>query len=253
MLVTKRIIIAGDSWAAGEWNTDATVAHRGLQKFLTDDGHNVVNISYPGGSNLQAVERLNNYIQLNDSLLETIVFFFITEFFREIFYYPEKTSNVCNRVTVLEEIKKGYTKLRDQWVIRPYYRLQKLAQEANIQVYILGGCSDTVRYEDFTEDFPNLTIACQSVTNLIVNDDPMIHTPVFCEYINGHIDPFLKLIIPDEQLLQDMDLGHQRLNVFKNNKKWFWPDGIHPNRLGCIKLYDFLKDTMKGRQNNEII
>ena len=114
MLVTKRIIIAGDSWAAGEWNTDATVAHRGLQKFLTDDGHNVVNISYPGGSNLQAVERLNNYIQLNDSLLETIVFFFITEFFREIFYYPEKTSNVCNRVTVLEERKKGEKKGRER-------------------------------------------------------------------------------------------------------------------------------------------
>jgi hypothetical protein len=44
-----------------------------------------------------------------------------------------------------------------------------------------------------------------------------------------------------ELLLTDMDKGKQRLLTWQKEKRFFWPDGGHPNRFGHKILFDFLK------------
>ena len=119
---------------------------------------------------------------------------------------------------------------------------QELAEKYNTKLYLVGGASDTIfEYDDFSIDFPNLKIACQSITNLLVNDNPNVDEPVMCEFLNDWTNPFLKSIKPDEALLTDMDLGKARTKTMSQNPQWFWPDGIHPNRQGHLKLYQYLK------------
>jgi len=52
-----KIIIAGDSWGIGEW-TDGQRTHRGLEQYLLDDGHSVINLSRGGMSNMSIIDAL---------------------------------------------------------------------------------------------------------------------------------------------------------------------------------------------------
>lgn len=247
----KRILMFGDSWPAGEYKkTDKHddpdfITHRGIQEyFISNNNVSVLNLCMPGGSNLQSTKRVSDFLltnQLNDN---DIIFFWMTEFFREIWYYSNFENN---QITLASQLKKSYTELRDQWVYRPYYNLQTLASRHNTTIYILGGCSDTIDYDSFNEDFPNLQILCQSLTNLIITDNPKIADPVFCQFMNGWVDPFLHLakekISNNDQLhelIVDMEKGHQRLDLFKQHKEWFYPDGIHPNRHAHKKIYKYI-------------
>ena len=53
-----KIIIAGDSWGVGEW-TDGQRTHRGLEQYLSDAGHIVINLSRGGMSNMSIIDALD--------------------------------------------------------------------------------------------------------------------------------------------------------------------------------------------------
>ena len=246
-----RILMVGDSWPAGEFKinpdqTHSTMTHRGVQEYFLEDNISVINICNPGGSNLQSVKRLSDFLLTNNLDNDTVVLFWITEFFREIWVY----NNAIPDLNLDNELKKNYVVLRDHWIYRPYYMLQEIAKNYNLKFYILGGCSDTIGYNDFELDFPNLQILCQSITNLIINNDPFIKNPVFCQFMNGWIDPFLTLVKQDisnvglAALLEDIEKGQQRLDLYKTHKQWFYPDGIHPNRVAHKKIYEYICNTI---------
>ena len=244
-----QVIICGDSWTAGEWNECGDrILHGGISQYFKEDNFDVVNIGYPGGTNLTSVIRLDNWLNLNTHNNDTIILFFLTEFFREIWHYTN-LNNSSQPVNLDNELNRSYTEIKDSWVYRPYYRLQELAEKYNTKLYLVGGASDTIfEYDDFSIDFPNLKIACQSTTNLLVNDNPNVEEPVMCEFLNDWTSPFLKSIKPDDALLTDMDLGKARIKTMKQNPQWFWPDGIHPNRQGHLKLYKYLKNFIMKEQ-----
>ena len=73
-----RIIIAGDSWGAGEWTDTGFVVHRGLEEYARQDGNLVWNISKARESVNQLMPKLQG-AQLDNDLLVI----FLTEFFRD--------------------------------------------------------------------------------------------------------------------------------------------------------------------------
>lgn len=235
------IIVSGDSWGAGEMNKDQSIGHGGLNQYLTEHGYDVRNLSYPGGSNLEACKRLEHYLHLNKHIHNEIKFiiFWYTEFFREIWHYQRKNE-------LQEELSFGYAQLRDRWVCRPCYVLTEIMQRWNIPIYIIGGASDAYLYEKFEEDFTGLKVVCQSTVNLLLNNNSNIDNPVYNTYMPGWVDEFLNLIKPGiatkdlEELTQDIDLGIQRLKALHSNPQYFYPDGIHPNRHAQKILFEFL-------------
>lgn len=242
----KHIIVqAGDSWAAGAW-----VKHDGIsqlnegvvQKFY-HMGYDVRNLAKPGGSNLESVDRLRDYLRSNQHEIDSVklILFWKTEFFREIWYcYSNDT------MQLKKELTHGYQKLRDYWIYRPYHRLAEIYQQWSIPIYMVGGCSDCVWYDEFEKDFPGIKIACQSVTNLLVKGEHRVRAPVFCEFLPGWIDKcnFLDKVKQNisfhdlEALLHDMNLGSERLNVFKENPQYF--SEIHPNDLAQTIIFEYL-------------
>tara|TARA_R100001163_G_C5066992_1_gene205762 strand:+ start:2438 stop:3163 length:726 start_codon:yes stop_codon:yes gene_type:complete len=237
-----KIIICGDSWSGGEWSPDGTdILHGGVAEYFRIDGHDVTNLGQKGGTNLSSVTRLSNWLSLNPYDQEVFVLFFLTEFFREIWYYTN-FNNQTHETSLREELARPYSVIKESWVHRPYYRLQELATKHNIKIHLIGGCSDAiVEYNDFQNDFPRLIIACQSFTNLLINNTSTIDQPVMCEFLNDWTDPFLQAVKPDEVMLKDMDLAQIRRNQFEEYPNWFYPDGIHPNRQAHHILYEHVK------------
>jgi hypothetical protein len=248
----KNIIVqVGDSWAAGTWdqNSDIPRANEGIGQNFIDTGYSIRNLAKPGGSNLESIDRLKDYLRSNQHEINDIKFilFWKTEFFREIWYYhPDDTVNAVAR----EELGHNYSALKDQWVYRPYYRLAEIALQWNVPIYVIGGCSDCIWYDEFEKDFPGIKIICQSATNLLLTGDHRIQEPVFCEFLSGWIDrcQFLEKIKQNitaqdlEVLLHDIDLGTQRLKSFRENPQFFGPDGIHPNALAQKLIFEYLID-----------
>ena len=248
ILGKKNIIVqAGDSWAAGTWGKDSDTprANEGICQNFIDIGYSIRNLAKPGGSNLESIDRLKDYLRSNQHEINDIKFilFWKTEFFREIWYYHPDDTNVP-----IEELSYRYGSLKDRWIYRPYHRLLEIRTQWNIPIYILGGCSDCVWYDEFEKDFPGVKIICQSVTNLLLNGDHRIQEPVFCEFLSGWIDrcKFLEKIKQDttkqdlELLLHDMNLGTKRLKSFQENPQFFGSDGIHPNTLAQKLIFEYL-------------
>lgn len=262
MNLDKKVIVqSGDSWAAGTWDKDSDYPrpNEGIAKLFADIGYEVRNLAKPGGSNLESVARLSDFLACNASEVKDIKFilFWQTEFFREMWYYQYYD----NIYTPLEkELEHGYAKLKEHWVYRPYYRLSEISQKWNVPIYVIGGCSDTVWYDDFNKDFPGVTIICQSVTNLLVTGNHRIDNPVFCQFVNGWIDrcDFLETIKDNassfdlETLLDDMELGQHRLQTFSKHPNWFGDDCLHPNQSAHLEVFKFLVSYIPELGNKKV-
>ena len=250
--LSKNIILtSGDSWAAGEWlhrdhpdSDDPT--YGGVYKNFVEYGYQVINLSKPGGSNLESVDRVKDYLRCNRHLTADIKFilFWQSEWFREIWYYRQNSLSLAN---LDQELKHGYAIVKDHWIYRPYYILSELSQQWQIPIYVIGGASDTIWYDDFEKDFPGVKITCQSATNLIFSNDHRIDEPVFCQFIPGWIDEggFLDKIKKNissedlEILISDISLGEKRMDQFCSAPHLF-PDNLHPSGVAQNIIFDFL-------------
>ena len=71
------IIVAGDSWACGEYSSTGELTHGGLRQYLDEDGHQTLCFGYPGVGSLTAYDFLFNFIRhnLDKMTFEKILFF----------------------------------------------------------------------------------------------------------------------------------------------------------------------------------
>jgi lysophospholipase L1-like esterase len=239
----ETILIAGDSWACGEWEkasmtythgglTNSLLIHGGLTDYLIDQGHRVINLGYPGGSNHDSTNRLSNFLIQNKKIIIKNIIVFQTEWLRS------------NSVPL--DIKEGYFKLQNTLISRFYCELSELSTKFNIPIYIIGGTSDTVWIDQFEKEYPGVKVVCQSFSNLLLTNNHKISNPVYSlmtadqskqiEYFKNNSNQ------ADLQLmLDDMDRGQVRFILWKNHKEFFWPDGTHPNRYAHKILFEFLK------------
>lgn len=234
------ILMAGDSWGCGELSVEnrEMPRHPGLVEYFHQDGVDVINICQLGGSNHESVESIKFFSRFNPYLSKkiTAVLVWQTEWVRD--------SKAYNQEQLHQELERGYRALKSRWISRFYYRLAEVSQEFRVPIYVIGGCSDVDWFPDFETEYPGVKLACQSVTNLLLNRDHWIDDPVFWELLlNREFAVQLKQFNKDLDLLEltdDMEKGLARLKTLEKNPDFFWPDGYHPNRKSLRVLYDFL-------------
>lgn len=256
------ILIAGDSWAAGEWTSNLTslvsqlrwdklITHEGLCKFLKDDGHQVLNLAQPGFGNLGNFKSVLNYLMCNPEQQVEKIFIFQTDWCRDVYhhstlgvetrsighwlYQPTVDLSACNQALYY----------RDAVLSTFYQQLSNLGQTFNIDIFIIGGLSDVIAYDRFSLEYPRVTCVCRSAVSLAVHDDADVEplTTGFLTPQFGMLADFIKRQLNPEQidiLIDQISLGAQRQMLFKNRLDLF-PDGWHGGRLLHQKVYKLLK------------
>lgn len=245
--MNKTILIAGGSWGAGEWGavpgaTEPSAAggiqHPGIAQYLLGAGYQIINLSQPGGANKQTADRVASFLNCNRHLDIECIIVVQTEWVRDIF--------VENLKIIAEDATHGYHDLKNRIISRFYNYLSQASVQYNVPIYLVGGCSDTIWLDQFSKEYPGLQIVCQSLTNLLVNGTHRNPDPVHCifskrdeeelKYIKKHLKT-----ADLELLLDDIDKGSKRVDLWANNKGYFYPDGFHANRQGHQVLFEFLK------------
>jgi len=238
-------LIVGDSWGCGEWDKDCNFnPHRGLEQFLLDDGHSVVNLSSQGISNHDIYQRAYQYFQRHQPHDIDTILVFQTEYNRDYKHSLgwEETLGAQDWNSVVQPEDMAM-----RWISRFYQNLSQLSQSTGCAVKIIGGHSDTLWFDNIEEHYPGCKIICQSMTNLILTGQQCIDQPVLSFYerktedLVRKIKDTLNSTDKVERLLTLIDQGYQREMLLRQNPQYFYPDGIHPNRQGIRILYDFLK------------
>jgi hypothetical protein len=244
------IIVAGDSWACGEWAKDGNNTHRGLRHYLEDDGYQTLCFGYPGMGSLSAYDFLSNFIRYNNDRIKIDkLIFFQSDWIRDIRSYRWLNDDHLNI------FQKGYIFTRDWYLSSLYYRLSDLYKEFEIPSIVIGGQGDTIWIDQFETEHPGVKIGCQSFTNLIINDDSHVENPVHTVFKYGGTsslfltqDQFNSLIgkiksysnsSDLEELVNDLEYAEIRNKIFKK----IYPDCMHPDRNHHKKLYNYLQDS----------
>jgi hypothetical protein len=222
-----RFLVAGDSWGVGEWANPHQVLHGGLAQYFKDAGHDVTNVSHGGISNLDIVNRIEIFFDRHPGLTVDRVFVFQTEYHRDYkHWYTHNTTDWDN--------------IESCWIERFYHKLSELAVRHNFQTYLIGGCSDTIWFDDMSTDYPNCHVACQSLVNLICNQDHRINNPVHSWYAKSALEFVKELQQRGIDRIAAMELGFQREAQVREHPEFFYPDGVHPNQRGHLVLYNYL-------------
>ena len=204
-----RILITGDSWSQGEWdglNVDYRVTHRGIEQYLVDDGHDVVNVGQGGYNNLQALDSIKGH-----------------EFDHLIFFFTDPL-----RQATFEDFSTTSPKLIAQQ--HTDYVVNEL--EKYPQVTLIGGAcrvtADTIKY------------VIPSMSEVIVPGF------TDTEYMTSHEweDHWKRITNPSQQFKQEIvDIADQagpKYKLWEKRKDYFWPDGYHANRKGIRIVYDHM-------------
>lgn len=238
------ILIAGDSWGGGEWDTinkKYKPYHGGLSQYINESGKKVINLSWGGSSNLFNTEILSNWFLNNKHIPIDKILIFQTDYSRE--YINPTFNDDFNKI-------KKYDSLSTISIERYYNELKKIQDETNVKIFVIGGLCDTFE-ENLSKEKYGINIACQSMINLIVKNKPSVEYPLFSIYHDREHLKILdkiksKLNIEElEKLIFILDKSKDRyFKLFKDNHIYFYPDGDHANRIAHKKLYDFL--VIKG-------
>jgi hypothetical protein len=218
-----KFCIAGDSWGCGEWGADGhgqyTILHTGLEFFLKQQQHQVRNVSMGSASNNFAIGQLTHVLQ-HDNFDH--IFWFQTDPLRDITNLLHEENITFDRL--LEENR--------QQMDRVYRALNKL----EVKIHCIGGCSKLD--QELMAQYPNLIAYIPSVTEWLEPDyvHPAIWTSWWEKLIvrQLHIDSLDQLVKCKK--MQDQLTGY---------KKYFQPDGRHPNRLGHQMLFDKISKDFK--------
>ena len=246
------IIVAGDSWACGEFD-NLEIPHRGITEYLINDGFDVCNAGLPGGSLFQTIAYLKLALEIlkqtNQLTEKSFVLMFQTEWHRDFKRQIDQSvamfhdTSQPSLLTPSAPITQNFV---DRILSRYYIKFSELAQDFSVPIYLIGGVSDTIWIDRFSTEYPGLTILCQSMTEFLVNDSTRTMNPVFqVRFPENLLRICKKISEPNIEFLFDiLDQGIQRHTVWQANPGYFWPDGMHANRKGHLKLYQLIRDQL---------
>jgi len=271
-----KILITGDSWAAGDWNlTNGTVSHfvfsPVLDHLLEEAGHTVIHFPHPGQSDLPSLLKIKENINYVD-----FVIFFKTDIFRLF----------CKKNKLFGELdKKEYNLIKgSQWPnFEDYLNLTK--KELGLSDEIIKEMNSHGLYFIFS-NFLNCYSSSKNLDlSLMMLEDEIIYKDLFnvkdkimliggrdniktkfkfpyqvnslanflinCQDTHyntseSEVRAFVTLIKKSKlknnlsdilpQLEKHIDKTINRFKDQKNNKKYFFSDDGHPN-TNAIKLY----------------
>jgi hypothetical protein len=210
------ILISGDSWSQGEWAgtwrqepSTYGVHHPGINQYLQDAGHSVVNVGAGAIGNLQALENLNH--QLDNCKFDCLIFFF-TDPLRD-----------CNE----QEIKVG--KLFELLEIKTNLFLERIdeikTRYTDLKIILIGG------YAKIETDNKNIDYIIPSIIELLVPghvDTKCADSPEWKQYLPTL--SFFSNTQEKQQIIDFFKLTTQKFKIMGQHKDLFYPDGYHPNR-----------------------
>ena len=229
------IAIFGDSFANGEIGGSQKLSHTGLTQYFIDDEHFVVNFSSQGNRNhdIGIVEDYRFYLRQNPHLKFDIAFVFETE----------HTRNSSNWIQYLRD--GGSVREVDIHMAKEYYKLLGEAQSIyNVPIYLIGGVADTLE-PSVVEEY-GIKCICQSAVNLMMTGEHTIEEPVksFVYPLPAYIKELEEVVDDKEHFLKIEAMGFDRNQLMLDNPKYFYPDGVHPNRVAYKVLYEYLNEVV---------
>jgi hypothetical protein len=190
-----------------------------LEQYFLDDGHDVINMSLPGASNVVSTYKFVNE-SINDNY--NFRFWFQSDPIRDLSPYINFNKNI-----------RGYDDLVRQSNIQLSITYQFL-HKSNTMIYLIGGCSKLnldilKRRHDL---YNNLIPVMDSMTEFLIKDYK--HPNIWCsDWINSIDDTFEDM----DQLLEQKRIQ----DSLRDNKQYFFPDMGHPNRDGHKMLFEYIK------------
>lgn len=223
----KTILITGCSWSAGVWGKDSNdhygLLDSGLAGLYVENGFDVVNLSCPGGDPWGLLAPLDNFLWTNPHRKIDHIYYFQTDIGRSF----------AHQELPIERFNYDFDLAINFMYYKLYERLNEIAQQRRVKIKVIGGLTDvTVPFRLFG----SLELVVPSWCQLIDPELPLVKI----------VDPMSLCWLTDRfssrksQLLSLLEQGTGRLDYMKNNKKWFWPDGGHPNTRAHEKLFDYL-------------
>lgn len=234
------ILIAGDSWGCGQWGDD------GARGFVTIDptyarrlshihGMTVANIAHGGAANDMMQFLLMSFLRANTTQWDVVYFFQSDPFRSQVFADITKTPSL--------------SALADDHLNMLYGNLNELQCKHRVPIRLVGGSSDVdvghaARW--------GVGTAMPSITQFLLP----AHTPTRYHYTD---DVFIALGERiDASKRSDLkaewcaihDIVMTKSDFWENNPTYFYPDAVHPNRVGCEKVADALAlDAIRVREN----
>jgi len=216
----KRIGIFGDSWGCGVWdniNDEYRVSHMGINHYLYRDNFHSINFSRPGSCNNENLENLKRYNQNFD-----IKIFIVTEPFRDFYYNPQQYNsnntfeNNCKNI-VNSQLSEIETLCGESCMV--IGGLHKINTDRKF-MYCVNWCE----LIDSETDWPVYYADPGQLGQKLKNNDIVLKNLLDTQQDQESYEYFFKLL--------------------RNSKKYFWPDGRHPNELGHKILYKEIYDRI---------
>lgn len=229
-----KILLAGDSWGCGVWRTSKTpsiplsgVVHTGIEQFLKDDGHDVLNISWGGANNTDIIKRM---LPLVYRYSFDYVFYIKTDPLREL--YPANVEYIPD----LEQLKfKNYQEILNAVEAHSFNCYEKLSK-LPIKVNMLGGCG-TIN-ENLLKNYDNLNLVMSSIPKYLCPDYEIPEIWLGSDWYKK-VDKSWSLECIDKLLEQQ-----KKMEYLPQNCKHFLKDHAHPDEEGYYKVYQYIKETV---------
>lgn len=225
------IVISSCSWGAGEWsmNSDSSlyqISHPGVTQYLFEAGHDVVNLSVPGGDPMGMLWSLSAFMECNKH--KTLDIYVIqTDIGRSM---PWSNMLQDDSVSLVDAVDRLYYEY--------YQSLDQSAKKNNLKIKLIGGLTD-------------ITTDLSALTNL------EILSPSWCQMIDPSI-PLIKLVDQvgitflentyknrKSEILRFVEESLDRQAFWNSHPDMFHPDGIHPNRQMHRLLSDFILEKLQ--------
>jgi hypothetical protein len=213
----KNICISGDSWACGEWdiiNGVHCVSHKGIDEYLSTN-NSLINCGRRGVS-------LNETLYfLKQQVIKTqfdYIFLFQTDPLRNLRPYNFLKNNTIVTFEMLLE-----------------YHYQELASfysslnSLGVTIHLIGGCSKVEK--SLIQNYNNLVPYIESFIELLLPEYK--HPKLWFSDWGKLIDRQFSL-----ECLDKLSATKKIQDALIKEKKFFYPDGLHPNRLAHKILFD---------------
>ena len=246
------ILLAGDSWACGEWGERSSVKisshrkptfkkegygviHPGINKHLKLAGHKVRLVHH--FANNHAIDLLEEYLKTRNP---TIILFFVTDPLRNTTLADETSVTKKSFLSIIQHLatRENFEKFHHECLHENFQRLNKLKRK----IYLIVGCQRI--YKEEIKQYKNLICLTECLAELVC---PEYNFPNFWDSGWSKNIKWTKQPKSKRKWFDYFyDENAKQWEMYHNNKwrPWFHPDGHHPNRYSHELFYKWLTENV---------